>query len=371
MYLFDTSPYPPRWLCGTWEPMEGWAYIAFNLLISTAYFVIPFFIMRYVTNVKEVRFRYLYWSFMFFIFSCGVTHLNEAIIFYEPIYRVNMIALGLTALASWITIVNFNKAMPLALSLRTPMQLEHEIQARTVELNEALLNLNKNNELLERRNQQLQDYAYATSHNLRSPLTSLESLVHLYKHSEGEKREEVMLRLEKVVQTFSSTVHSLGQLLEIEAQQTEHEETVEISNLVQKITTMYQEPLKSVHGNVALTHLSWHKIEAPVVVLESVLNNLLSNSIKYRDPNRDLSVEISTAFQPITKRKQLIFKDNGRGLDMNRNGDKVFGLFKTFHGNADSKGVGLYLVRKQLNDIGGDIEMQSTLGEGSTFSITF
>ena len=67
---------------------------------------------------------------------------------------------------------------------------------------------------------------------------------------------------------------------------------------------------------------------------------------------------------------RIMVKDNGQGIDMDKYGRDIFGLFKTFHNSEDSHGVGLYLVKKQVNEMGGDITIQSQAGHGTTFSIT-
>lgn len=69
--------------------------------------------------------------------------------------------------------------------------------------------------------------------------------------------------------------------------------------------------------------------------------------------------------------KQLIFSDNGIGFDSSKNKDKIFGLYQTFHNKYDSKGIGLYLVHSHITDLGGSITVESTVDEGTTFTITF
>jgi signal transduction histidine kinase len=103
--------------------------------------------------------------------------------------------------------------------------------------------------------------------------------------------------------------------------------------------------------------------------IESILLNLLTNAIKYRAENKTLKITI-TASQ-INDSITLVFKDNGIGIDLERNRDKVFGLYQRFHDYPDSKGLGLYLVKSQVEAMDGTISIESEVNKGTTFTLTF
>ena len=103
--------------------------------------------------------------------------------------------------------------------------------------------------------------------------------------------------------------------------------------------------------------------------LESIFLNLLTNAIKYRDTNRQLRVNITT--KVIDDKLIITFKDNGIGIDLEKNKDKIFGLYQRFHNYPDSKGLGLYLVKSQVESMGGTISVASNVGKGTTFTIIF
>ncbi len=103
--------------------------------------------------------------------------------------------------------------------------------------------------------------------------------------------------------------------------------------------------------------------------LESILLNLLTNAIKYKSETRKLKIHI-TANQ-IDDNVILIFKDNGIGINLERNRDKIFGLYQRFHDHPDSKGLGLYLVKSQVETMGGTINLESKVDVGTTFTLTF
>ena len=102
---------------------------------------------------------------------------------------------------------------------------------------------------------------------------------------------------------------------------------------------------------------------------ESIVLNLLTNAIKYRPKDKTLKIEITS--KEVNNKVILSFKDNGIGIDLERNKDKVFGLYQRFHNYPDSKGLGLYLVKSQVESMGGIIEIESEVNIGTKFTITF
>lgn len=110
-------------------------------------------------------------------------------------------------------------------------------------------------------------------------------------------------------------------------------------------------------------------IEYPRLYLESILQNLLSNSLKYRSALRTPVIYAETLFE--NGALILKFKDNGLGIDMNRHSDKLFGLNKTFHRHEEAKGVGLFITKTQVEAMGGSITAISEVDKGSTFIVYF
>ena len=96
---------------------------------------------------------------------------------------------------------------------------------------------------------------------------------------------------------------------------------------------------------------------------------MLSNALKYASPHRRLQLDIQS--YKVEDGIELIFTDNGIGMDMTVIKERIFGLHQRFHNNADSKGIGLYLVRSQMNAMGGSIDVTSTINVGTTFTLNF
>mgnify|MGYP000558870078 CR=1 FL=1 len=110
-------------------------------------------------------------------------------------------------------------------------------------------------------------------------------------------------------------------------------------------------------------------IECLPAYLESILLNIVTNAIKYSDTKKVSKIIFTSDIND--DYVVLNIKDNGLGIDLNKYKDSIFGLYKTFHKNNDARGVGLYLTKNQIENMGGKIEVESTLHVGSTFKIYF
>lgn len=132
--LFDSSDFPARWHCGNWSAGHGWLHIASDVAIFGAYLAIPLVLAYFLVNRRDLPFPRVLWLFAGFIGFCGTTHLVEAVIFYEPIYRVSGVMKLGTAVASWATVASLVPIVPRALAMRSPESLEREVAERTREL---------------------------------------------------------------------------------------------------------------------------------------------------------------------------------------------------------------------------------------------
>lgn len=132
--LFNTSDFPPRWHCGVWTPGHGWLHIVSDLGVWSAYYAIPVILIYVAFRRRDVPFRSMFWLFGAFILACGTTHLLEAVIFWWPIYRFAGVIKLITAIVSWGTVIALVPIIPQALQLRSPRQLEAEVNLRTAEL---------------------------------------------------------------------------------------------------------------------------------------------------------------------------------------------------------------------------------------------
>lgn len=134
--LFETEGFPPRWLCGQWTPLHGWIHISADIAIGAAYMAIPLTLAWFVLRRREVPFFRSAWYFVAFIFTCGACHLIEASIFWHPWYRFSGMMKVVTALVSWLTVVELARVLPWALRLpglaEVNRALRSEVQERQV-----------------------------------------------------------------------------------------------------------------------------------------------------------------------------------------------------------------------------------------------
>ncbi len=134
--FFDTSDFPARWYCGNWSEFLGWLHIVSDIAIGAAYFGIPLSLIYFVRTRKDVILPRIIYLFAAFIVACGVTHMIEAVIFWNPIYRVSALAKFCTAIVSWVTLGVIAKNLPHVMKLpsltATIQRLENEVEQRTI-----------------------------------------------------------------------------------------------------------------------------------------------------------------------------------------------------------------------------------------------
>ncbi len=220
-------------------------------------------------------------------------------------------------------------------------------------------------------NADLKQFGFITSHNLRAPLTNLLSIVDLLDMNKikDDSTKELLGAFKNATFQLNDTLNDLIKVLFIRENRFIALSQIDFETVASK----------NIHSLNALINSSDIKIdfdfsEAPTVLfdsnyLESILLNLMSNSIKFASPDRRLNIKMKS-------RKEgdfiiLEFSDNGIGMDMERVKDRIFGLYQRFHDRPDSKGIGLYLIHSQVTALGGKIRVTSKVNEGTTFYITF
>ncbi|WP_442796220.1 PAS domain-containing sensor histidine kinase [Pelobium manganitolerans] len=225
---------------------------------------------------------------------------------------------------------------------------------------------------IDRANKDLEHFARMASHNLRSPIANIMGLFDLIDYDKLTDEDNAnVVRLikqstEKVSDTLETYINSLirkdgtSKLLLKELSLAEC-----LNNVKQSLNSLIaqSEALIKTDFN-AFNSVTFNKS-----YLESVLLNLLTNALKYRKPRQQAEVLFSTQIN--NGKKQLIVADKGLGFDMEKAKGRIFGLNQTFHTNHDAKGVGLFLVKKHITELGGDISVDSTKDVGTRFTITF
>lgn len=224
---------------------------------------------------------------------------------------------------------------------------------------------------LTKNNNDLKQFSYITSHNLRAPLSNLTGLLNLIDDIPIENPE-----LKELIEGFSTSTHLLNETINdlvkviiIKDNPSIKKEKVLIRDVFESVFNQLNF-LINIHKPILKIELSEEYIgNINKSYLESIFLNLMTNSIKYRSTTNQLKITITS--KTIEDNLIIIFKDNGIGIDMNRNKNKIFGLYQRFHNHPDSKGLGLYLVKSQVESMGGNISVESKVDKGTTFTLTF
>lgn len=224
---------------------------------------------------------------------------------------------------------------------------------------------------LTQNNKDLKQFSYITSHNLRAPLSNLTGLLNLIEDIpiENSDLKLILNGFSKSTHLLNETINDLVKVVIIKDNPSIKKEDVTFSEVFESVFVQlnYLIDLHKPTINIKLGKDSLPNINK--AYLESILLNLLTNAIKYRNTSKKLNITITTKIK--RDKILLIFEDNGIGIDMSRNKDKIFGLYQRFHNYPDSKGLGLYLVKSQVETMGGTIEAQSEVNKGTKFTLTF
>ncbi|WP_164891134.1 PAS domain S-box protein [Botryobacter ruber] len=232
----------------------------------------------------------------------------------------------------------------------------------------------KRNQLTEellRQNQNLQQFAYIVSHNLRAPIANILGLTSIYdrKQLNNDRNIKVIDGLQKSTRLLDTTIRDLNDILTIRSDIKNLQEEVYFNQILDEIKDSLSEDIARAGAEIVF---DFH--EAPSIItiksyLNSIMLNLIANALKYRAPKRNLVVQLKTFRVP--NYICLSVGDNGLGIDLEKFKDKIFGLYKRFHSGTDGKGIGLHLVKTQAELLGGRVEVESQVDVGTTFIVYF
>jgi signal transduction histidine kinase len=243
--------------------------------------------------------------------------------------------------------------------------LEHEIEKRAEDL------LKSNKELVEQ-NQQLEQFAFIASHNLRAPVARIQGLANIIDstlHQPDEHEKKFILK--KIVESsreLDSVIYDLSRILEIRKNSKQGYALVNIEEKIFRVLSMLQDEIKEADMKISLNLKAREFITIPQY-FESIIYNLISNAIKYR--KSEITPEITIDVYVQDNHLHLDVKDNGIGFDAGMFKEKVFGLYQRFHTHVEGKGIGLHLVKTQVDTLDGFIDVASMPDEGATFNIKF
>ena len=226
--------------------------------------------------------------------------------------------------------------------------------------------------LMQRKNNDLQQFAYIVSHNLRSPIAKIMGLADLYEaeDTENETNKSILDLISNEVKNLDNVIKDMNTIITASDSANESKELVEFKTEFELITLVLDNEIKECNATITSDFTKAPSIISIKTYLYSILYNLLSNAIKFRLEEKLLKITVETNIEG--NFICLTVQDNGKGIDIEKNGQKLFGLYKRFHGEKiPGKGIGLNLVRTQIESLGGRVEIQSKPNKGALFKVYF
>lgn len=236
-----------------------------------------------------------------------------------------------------------------------------EVETRRDELTDQLL----------KQNQNLQQFAYIVSHNLRAPIANILGLTTIYdKHKpDSPMNPRVIDNLFKSAKLLDSTIRDLNDILTIRSELSKVREEVRFGDVFKEVMESLPDEMMREDVHICSDFGKAPKVTAVRGYVHSIMHNLVTNALKYRSPDRKLQLQLKTFTIP--NYICLCVSDNGLGIDLSKEKEKVFGLYKRFHSHAEGRGLGLHLVKTQAELLGGKVEVDSQVNVGTTFNIYF
>ena len=244
-------------------------------------------------------------------------------------------------------------------------------KSETINVNEPGTQIGLTNKI-----KQLEEINHIIAHNLRGPVANIKMLAELLAEKnipetdtdDGFTTAEALQYIRQSTASLFNTLNTLMEAADIRLNETISAENCDVLSIVKGI-------IDQLHGFIhqkkavikvmlEITHISY-----PKAYLESILYNFINNALKYSKPDVPLEITISTYVQ--NGRIVLTVKDNGLGIDLAAYGSRIFKLNQVFHSGYESKGIGLYITRTQIESLGGNVSVTSKVNEGSEFTVTF
>jgi PAS domain S-box-containing protein len=223
---------------------------------------------------------------------------------------------------------------------------------------------------LSARNTQLIDFCSIVSHNLRAPLVNMSMLVDFIESSEDVEEQKLLIsKLRPVVDNLHATFNELVESIQVRQDLEIKRENVSLEDCLQRTIDGLQTEINKLGARIETDFSEAAVINYPPQYLNSIIQNLVSNSLKYHHPGRAPLITLKT--RRIGDKIVLSVSDNGLGIDLVKHKDNFFKIGKVFHRHPNAKGFGLYMTKTHVEAMGGRIWVDSVPDEGSIFYIEF
>ncbi|TGE08022.1 PAS domain-containing protein [Hymenobacter fodinae] len=235
------------------------------------------------------------------------------------------------------------------------------------------INLRASNAQLTRTNVDLDNFIYTASHDLKAPITNIEGLLHMLQNElvaqhRSDEVAHILALMQDSVDRFTRTIEHLTDVSKLQKEHDQPASQVSLAPVIDEVSLDLAPLLLAVNGRLHVAVEEVPTVMFPEKNLRSVVYNLLSNALKYHHPDRTPEVYIRAR----TEADYLVLEvqDNGLGFDLTRE-RQLFAMFQRLHTHVEGSGVGLYMVKRMVENAGGRIEVHSEVGHGATFTIYF
>lgn len=222
---------------------------------------------------------------------------------------------------------------------------------------------------LEKSNEQLEGFAYMATHDLRAPVANLIALLNLYnkENLEDEENKFIFQKFEESVKILNNTLGDLIDIVAVNKNKFDEKIDINIEVTLKDVMESVKEDINKSGIAVNFDFSKCNEVSYPASQFRSILINMLTNAIKYRSPDKKAEVNITSSLENGFVR--LDFADNGLGIDLKKYGSKLFQMNKRFHVGTEGKGIGLFIIKSQVEAMGGKVGIVSEPGIGTTFSV--
>jgi signal transduction histidine kinase len=218
-------------------------------------------------------------------------------------------------------------------------------------------------------NHDLQQFSYIVSHNLRAPAVRIMGLLDLLKMENSEEEKALVYQyLKESALGLDQIIHDLSHIIAIRKGLETMVEPIDIQHIIRHNLRDLEDEIEKANAEIRSSVIVSEFVSVKSYI-QSILYNLLSNAIKYRSHDRKLIIQINV----YEENGKVIFnvKDNGMGIGLPESRlNEIFNLYKRLHAHIPGKGLGLYLVKTQVEALNGKIEVKTTLGEGTVFIVS-
>jgi PAS domain S-box-containing protein len=214
---------------------------------------------------------------------------------------------------------------------------------------------------------QLRDFNGIVTHNLRGPVSSIVNLAEMIVNEDSEQEKQELIELiSSSAKILNETLRDLMQVLEVRLNDSISRDQCSLPTVLEHTLDMFRAEIVR-HKIEVVANFEVKEVAFPRIYLESIFHNLISNSIKYQRLDIKTIIKISSISE--NNFTKIIFEDNGIGIDLAKYGKDMFKFSKVFHSGYDSKGVGLFITKNQIETYGGSIIVESEPGSGTRFVI--